>query len=520
LAHADILQNDVVGLWLDVLGSSAAYMYTSDVWLTFAIEEVVWDNFLNASPSLTSQPVANRVNDFVKRKGNGIVEVPAIILVCCLAISTHKWKLSWLPTVTFLLPLLVCAIPIVARQGLSSSQLAPMTYGAFGSSTESAFIFVCAALVAAVPYFTSFLVTGGVVSVQGHRREMLWALHHALEASCSQSSVNSRTTTSSSLFAEPLALAAQSARVHRNAIAGFASSHADNKTKRSESDAMLGPREIPSSTSILGLGSTIAQRNPFTTSPVPPLACGSASASLRIPLRSAQNIEAYIAARRIIKLSFYGGTMLSNYLATSSTTTVLVTLLITIILVLVNSPPYDSPALHIYAGILGIVDTLWFGIHLVVRVASAAMNNAFTERDKRLLLLCSDITNAERRQQLHWHRSLSSTATAGCVSGSAAEFESSDTVTDIASSQAVRTEVPVAPPAAGNIASGSHGYGYVDTPADVAESLRWAVSAVESDGKEFAERMVFVPATFTLMGQFVLGLVTTLSLSLRLISLS
>jgi hypothetical protein len=112
---------------------------------------------------------------------------------------------------------------------------------------------------------------------------------------------------------------------------------------------------------------------------------------------------------------------------------------------------------------------MWFGAATIIRASGAALTNTYTQKDLRLMSLCMDL---------------------------------------------------VARAAADGDPLSCHTEQEQDPAPAVAQALKWASEAIASDGIELADRMAFVPASFGLVTTAFIGLLTSLSLSLRLISLS
>jgi hypothetical protein len=66
----------------------------------------------------------------------------------------------------------------------------------------------------------------------------------------------------------------------------------------------------------------------------------------------------------------------------------------------------------------------------------------------------------------------------------------------------------------------AHAKHVAPTDAMLKGSLKWASDAIRTDGMQHPERIMLVPASFTMVAQYTIGLISMLSLSLRLITLA
>ncbi len=107
---------------------------------------------------------------------------------------------------------------------------------------------------------------------------------------------------------------------------------------------------------------------------------------------------------------------------------------------------------------VGLVDVVWIGGCVVVRVSSAAMVNWLAQKDQHLIRQLTDIVLEESNN----------------ARGSGTLFQ----------------------------------------------ALQWASTTMAMDNVEYADKMFFVIADYWLVVRFMVGLLTSISLSLRLISLS
>jgi hypothetical protein len=215
------------------------------------------------------------------------------------------------------LPLVMAALFVLTRQALASGGLAPAVFGAFGSSPVSVFVYISGFTCTFLSYLGSMNATLITSSVHVHRKMMLRALHQAVRNSCT-------------IHSHDICVPYQLNGAHDDALADHSARNGSRSTNAVEIAVPI------------------------------------------IQLNSVGNIQAYIATRRVLLLFIHFVSDFFNIQAMIIMFVVLAAMVVTIILVLVTGPPYDLPALRIYAAISGFVDVLLYGGSFTIRAAGAA----------------------------------------------------------------------------------------------------------------------------------------------------